>query len=285
MTVFAENGLNQAEWATTVAGRELLVVNLMPEKAVAERQFLTLLAATGVDCRVTFAYPASHRFRFGDEGAIHKAYLPLPRAKERTYDGLIVTGAPVEHLPFAAVDYWAEFRQLVAWSRGGVARALFECWACQAALQVSYGLSKVALAAKRFGVYSARLQPVASPFLNGFAAGGVIRMPQSRHSQTTTATVPAGLEVLARSATGEALLLASADQHDLYITGHPEYGLTTLDSEYQRDRRLGRPIQPPVNYYRAGRIVNSWQASSIRLYRNWLCARKGISDDHSRPNH
>lgn len=281
MTVIAENGLARQAGQWTVPAepdeaQRILVVNLMPTKEATEEQFLSLLAATGINCRVTFAYPATHRFRYGQAQAIQRSYLTITEACRHHYDGLIVTGAPVEHLPFVAVDYWQEFARLVAWSKTGVRRAIFECWACQAALKVRYGLDKRLLPAKRFGIYPAQAQVATSPFLTGLAAGGVIRMPQSRHSQTVLPTnLPANLQVLARATDGEALLLASRDQHDLFITGHPEYAAATLATEYQRDRQQGKPIQPPINYYRNGRIVNSWQPTSIQLYRNWLTAKKG----------
>lgn len=274
MTVTSKNGLAKTKqlWQeSSEAGLELLIVNLMPTKLETELQFLKLLAKTKINCQVTFAYPDSHHFRHGDGPVVKQTYLPLSQALKQNFDGLIVTGAPVEHLAFEQVDYWHDFCQLVAWAQATNTYALFECWASQAALKVQYGIEKTAREAKLFGIYQAKIQAETNHFLKGFGSGGLLRMPQSRHTDLNLPPkLPKDLQLLASSNEVEAFLLATSDLKNLFITGHPEYATETLAGEYQRDVRLGKKISLPSNYYRQRQIVNSWQPTSVRLYTNWL---------------
>ena len=272
MTAFATNGLARAHhtWSTATpapGARQILLVNLMPTKEATELQFLRLLDATGVNCDVTFAYPASHQLHH-QRAAVLKHYLPLDRLWGTRFDALIVTGAPVEELSLDQGDYWAEFRRLVAWSKTHCRRAIFECWAALAALNVRYQIPKAPLPHKLFGIFEARVNP-ASPLFGGLTK---LRMPQSRHSVLRLpATLPADLQVVAKSqGIADGLLLATKDSRELFITGHPEYATDTLDQEFHRDQARGRTINPPQTYYRHHQAVNSWRTTSCRLYANWL---------------
>lgn len=274
MTVAIKNGLAKTKqlWQENkTPGLELLIVNLMPTKLETELQFLGLLAQTKIDCQVTFAYPDSHHFRHGDGPAVKQTYLPLSQAFKQNFDGLIVTGAPVEHLAFEQVDYWNDFCRLVAWANRTNTYALYECWASQAALKIQYGIEKTVREAKLFGIYQAKVQLATNHFLKGFGSGGLLRMPQSRHTDLALPPrLPKGLQLLVSSKEVDAFLLATSDLKKLFITGHPEYATDTLAGEYQRDVRLGKKISLPSNYYCQNQIVNSWQTSSVRLYTNWL---------------
>lgn len=160
MTVQAVNGiaLAQKQWKNKLNDKqnlEILIVNLMPTKETTELQFLKLLEKTKINCRVTFAYPDSHHFHHGNSEIIKKHYLPLSKVLQQNFDGLIVTGAPVEHLDFTEVDYWDDFQKLVEWSRQTKIHTIFECWASQAALKVKFDIDKLPLVSKLFGVYQA----------------------------------------------------------------------------------------------------------------------------------
>ena len=277
MTVQALNGLALAHgrWVNQPVsqGRRLLVVNLMPTKEATELQFLNLLARTKVDCQVGFAYPVSHHFRYGDAAAIKRTYWPLSIAFTQPFDGVIVTGAPVEQLAFPKVDYWAEFTTLVQWLHHHHQAVVYECWASQAALHVRYGWRTQRLAQKLFGIYQTRPLVPTSRYFQNLGAGGVIRMPQSRHTRLQLpAQLPADLTLLAKSDEVEAFLLTTQDQRELFITGHPEYARDTLAREYARDLARGLAIQAPQHYYRPGttEIAAQWQATSTLLYTNWL---------------
>ncbi|MET7027092.1 homoserine O-succinyltransferase [Ligilactobacillus salivarius] len=276
MTVQAVNGiaLAQKQWKNKLDDKqslEILIVNLMPTKETTELQFLKLLERTQINCRVTFAYPDSHHFHHGNSKIIKKYYLPLSKVLQQNFDGLIVTGAPVEHLDFTEVDYWDDFQKLVEWSKQTKIHTIFECWASQAALKVKFDIDKLPLVSKLFGVYQAEKIDTNSSFLLGFGSGGPIRMPQSRHTKLILpAKLPDELQVLAKSQEVEAFLLATTDQKNLFITGHPEYDTRTLDREYKRDLEKGKPISKPNNYYQNNQIVNQWFQSSVKLYTNWL---------------
>lgn len=177
MAVQAVNGiaLAQKQWKNKLNDKqslEILIVNLMPTKKTTELQFLKLLEKTKINCRVTFAYPDSHHFHHGNSEIIKKHYLPLSKVLQQNFDGLIVTGAPVEHLDFTEVDYWDDFQKLVEWSRQTKIYTIFECWASQAALKVKFDIDKLPLVAKLFGVYQAEKIDTNSSFLLGFGSGG-----------------------------------------------------------------------------------------------------------------
>ena len=270
MTVYPTNGL--ARWhqlwpVKTEANYQILIVNLMPTKQVTELQFLNLLAHTNLNCQVTFAYPSSHHFKNTDASLIKQTYQPLSQIWGRSFDALIVTGAPVEKLPFFAVDYWHEFCHLVQWSQTHCERVIFECWATLAALYVQYRIPKTTCSQKLFGIYQG-VCATSNPLLQGLKA---LPMPQSRHSKLLLPTVlPADLHVIASHPQLVAMVLASHNNHTVYITGHPEYSTMTLDQEYWRDQAQHQSILPPTNYYQHHQIINTWQTASQTLYRNWL---------------
>lgn len=263
MTIYAKNGLALATQAwlndSKQTGKQLLVVNLMPNRAETELQFLTLLDESNQDCQVTFAYPDSHVFRHADD--VKKTYLPLSQAYQQTFDGVIVTGAPVEKLDYSQVDYWQDFQTLVNWAKEKQIPAIFECWASQAALYQNYAIGKKARPDKLFGVFDGLVK---EHWLTA-GCGGMIRMPQSRHTDLALPKkLPANLKILATSNEVEAFVLV--DQQAVYITGHPEYGALTLEQEYQRDLKQGKQIISPKHYQQE----NNWWQTGAKLYGNWL---------------
>ena len=198
MAVNARNGLLKltSRWnnEAVLNPKEILILNLMPTKEATEWQFLQRLRETGIDCTVTFLYPATHRFRHAGGKRIKQYYVCLDQIRQRCFDGLIITGAPVECLPFEAVDYWDEFKQIVEWAHDHVKSIIYECWAAQAGLWNDFGLPKQKMSHKLFGVY----QGTASCDSALLKDLNTIKIPQSRHTKVELPNqLPAGLKILA----------------------------------------------------------------------------------------
>ncbi|WP_048000251.1 homoserine O-acetyltransferase/O-succinyltransferase family protein [Lactiplantibacillus herbarum] len=279
MTVTAVNGLlrSRGQWinsAPIARSLRILILNLMPNKAETERQFLNRFAAGTTDVAVTFMYPSSHHFKSLPAEVIAQNYVTLAAIKNQYFDGLIITGAPVETLPFANVDYWDELLAIIAWAQQHVHQTLFECWAAQAGLYAQFDIEKQHLVHKIFGIYAATSVDSRALIMDGLSAGGLLKMPQSRHTELVLpADLPRGLHVVAANEQIGPLILTAPTQRAVYVTGHPEYGRQTLADEYDRDRRRGLPIQLPEHYFEHGEsaeIDYSWRAASCRLYQNWF---------------
>ncbi|RRK11507.1 homoserine O-succinyltransferase [Lactiplantibacillus garii] len=278
MTVTAVNGLLKAQhqWENAVVSHplQILILNLMPTKADTERQFLQRFAAVNSEVAVTFMYPASHHFKSLPRKLVADNYVTLEQVADRYFDGLIITGAPVEKLAFEDVDYWKEFLAVINWAQAHVTQTLFECWAAQAGLYAQFNVQKRLLPAKVFGIYTATAVDDHSQLTTGLSAGGLLKMPQSRHTGLVLPPqLPAGLRVVADNEQVGPLVLSADKQRAVYVTGHPEYEADTLANEYFRDRRKHLPIHVPQHYFKPGDLkqVNySWPVASCRLYQNWL---------------
>lgn len=278
MTVTVVNGLLKAQrqWRNrpqAAAPVRILILNLMPTKVATERQFLNRFAALSTDIEVTFMYPATHRFKSLPRTLIAENYVTLAEIADQHYDGLIVTGAPVEQLPFEAVDYWQEFQTIVDWAQTHVTQTLFECWAAQAGLYYQFDIKKQLVNQKIFGIYAAT-DVEHSALVRGLRAGGRFKMPQSRHTQLVLpSSLPVTLQVVAENDEIGPLILAAPQQRSVYVTGHPEYAVDSLANEYFRDRRKRLPINLPKHYFTDGslqQINYSWEAASCQFYQNWL---------------
>ncbi|GHP14614.1 homoserine O-succinyltransferase [Lentilactobacillus fungorum] len=278
MTVNALNGFNLAngKWQNQPLKNSLsiLVLNLMPNKQITELQFLSGFNDCQRDIQLTFMYPATHHFKGVPKKLVAKNYVNLDQVANQHFDGLIITGAPIETLPFEQVDYWPELLKIIDWAKSHVSEQLYECWAAQAGLYHDFRITKHLLPTKLFGIYQATKVDHESPLARGFSAGGVIRMPQSRHTESSLdeAHLPAGLTVIASSAETGAMILTASEKHTTYVTGHPEYQARTLADEYERDLNKHLPIQLPSNYFKdplVGEIDYSWRDASTRFYDNW----------------
>jgi homoserine O-succinyltransferase/O-acetyltransferase len=252
---------------------EVLLINLMPDKPRTELQFARLLAASGQPVALSLAVPASHDVKGTPASHLRRFYRPWPDYIARSFDGVIVTGAPVEHLPFDAVDYWHELQAIIDWTSASAGRSLFVCWAAQAALHHRYGVPKHTLAEKLSGVY--RQQILSDlPLLDGLGDG--IVMPVSRHTEVRDADLPAraGLTIAARSDVSGLALVEDAVHGASYLFNHPEYDATTLAGEYERDSALGRPVRLPADYFPSDdprrAPLATWRPAAERLYRNWV---------------
>jgi homoserine O-succinyltransferase len=254
---------------------EIAIVNLMPTKVATETQILRLLSNTPLQLHATLVSMAAHQSKNTTTAHMESFYVDSPQILQngRRFDGLIVTGAPVETLPFEDVDYWDELTQLFEWSRNHVWRSLFICWGANAALAHFYGIKKHLLDKKLFGIYPLERYDKSSRLLMGL--DDPFLMPQSRYATVLTADAEqAGLKILAGSEATGAVVTASPDHRQVFVTGHLEYDQDTLDREYRRDIAAGLDIAIPINYYPgndpAHRPNVRWRTYAHQFFANWL---------------
>lgn len=250
------------------------LVNLMPDKIATETQFARLLGASAVPVELVLSVPDSYRTNSAPPGHMAAFYRPWSRVRDEPLDGLIVTGAPIEHLPFGSVTYWPELCAIFDHARSRGIAGFYICWAAQAALQHFHGVPKHDLPAKLFGVFRQRILKPGSPLLRGL--GTEFPTPVSRHTEVRTADLPIerGVTVLAASPDSGLCLVEDRANHALCMFNHLEYDAGTLAAEFHRDRRAGRPIDPPRHYFpdddpdRAP--DSSWRPHAHLLFANWL---------------
>jgi homoserine O-succinyltransferase len=250
----------------------ICLVNLMPKKLATETQICRLLGATAIPVDVTLCVPDSYRSRSTPESHIAAFYRRWSQVRELSFDGLVVTGAPIETLPFEAVDYWAELCAMLDWARARIAGSLYICWAAQAALYRFHGVPKHQRAAKLSGVYRQRVAGAGSRLLRGF--GVEFPVPVSRYTEVRAADLPAGLNVLADSAETGLCLVEDRGNRAVCMFNHLEYDTGTLRDEFLRDQLAGKPVAVPANYFPdddpARPAVNVWRPSAHLLFGNWL---------------
>lgn len=263
------------------------LVNLMPNKPATELQIARLLAATTIPVELVLSLPDGYQPK--STTADHLAfYTPWPTVRDTAIDALIVTGAPVEELPFEEVTYWPGLCDIIDWARNHPVSSLYICWAAQAALYRSHGVPKRSLAKKLFGIYTQRVLQPNSPLLTGFS--DVFPAPVSRHAEVRSVDLPphVGLSLLATSAESGLCLIDEAANRALYSFNHLEYDAGTLGGEFQRDRQAGAPIELPCNYFPgddpAKEPLNLWRPFGQLLIANWLAgivrkAHPRISDE------
>ena len=253
---------------------QIAILNLMPLKEETELQLLRSLSNTPLQVDITFVKVSSHESKNTSTSHLNQFYITFDEIKDRRFDGMIITGAPVEMMEFEEVDYWDELTEIMAWTEKMVTSTIYLCWAAQAGLYFHYGLKKRLLDKKMFGLFWHRVLNRKVPLVRGF--DDVFLAPHSRHTEVPMEDIRkcSALTVLAES--DEAgLFLAMADGgRKIFVMGHPEYDRVTLDSEYKRDLSKGLPIEIPKNYY-----VNDdpaikpnlmWRSHANNLYTNWL---------------
>ena len=252
----------------------IAILNLMPTKIATETQLLRLLGNTPLQVEVTLLHTASHEAKNTPAEHLLEHYVSFAEVRDQTFDGLIVTGAPVETLPFEAVDYWPELAELLDWARTNVFSSLFICWGAQAALHRYYGVPKHPLAEKLFGVFPHRTLARHERIVQGF--DDVFFAPHSRHTETRREDILAEprLELLAESDEAGVYLVQSRDRRQVFVTGHSEYDPGTLQGEYARDLGKGLPIGIPRNYFPgddpAREPLVRWRGHANLLFANWL---------------
>lgn len=252
----------------------IVILNLMPTKIETETQILRLVSKSPLQVNCDFMRVSTHEATHVSADHLVKFYETFDEFKNKNYDGLIITGAPVEHLPYEQVDYWDEFCEIVDWAQEHVFSTLYLCWGALGGLYHNYGIQKRALASKLFGVFPQRLCDEYNFLTNGFDE--IHNMPHSRHAAIDTEQLNTHpeLHVLSEGLTSGPALIATRDFHEIYVTGHFEYGRDTLADEYWRDFKRGLPIKVPENYFPNDNPENApiftWRAHANLLYRNWL---------------
>lgn len=252
----------------------LLILNLMPTKIVTETQLLRKLSNSPIQVQVELLQTSSYVGRNTDQTHLDSFYTTFDRICDRNYDGMIITGAPVENLEFDQVDYWEELCQIMAWSSTHVHSTLHICWGAQAGLYYHYGIPKRSLPCKLFGVYEHTVLKPNSPLFRGF--DDVFQAPNSRYTEVwekDILQVPE-LELMAKSDEAGVFAVKSVDSRRFFIMGHPEYDPDTLALEYFRDVEKGLDIAVPANYFPhnnpAQAPVVRWRSAGQLLYTNWL---------------
>jgi homoserine O-succinyltransferase len=252
---------------------EIAIVNLMPTKVATEAQLLRLLSNTPLQVHVTLVAMGGHTSKHTAASHMEAFYEDSRSILKRRFDGLIVTGAPVETLPFEDVDYWDELTTLFEWSRTHVYRSLFICWGVNAALRHFYGVEKRTLDKKLSGIYPLTCQENTSRLLLGL--DNPFYMPQSRYTTVLPEDAEkVGLKVLAGSPEAGAVIIAAPGHKQVFVTGHLEYDADTLDREYHRDVAAGLDIALPVNYYTdddpTKPPIVRWRTYAHQFFANWL---------------
>ncbi len=250
------------------------ILNLMPTKIATETQLLRLLGNTPLQVEVTLLHTATHYSKHVPEEHLINHYKSFAQVRRQKFDGLIITGAPVELLPFEEVDYWAELVEIMDWAELNVFAHLYICWGAQAGLHHHYGIPKYPLAAKMFGIFPHRVLERYNKLMRGF--DDVFLAPHSRHTEVRRfdlEKVPE-LVILAESDQAGVYIVASKDGRHTFVTGHSEYDPLTLKGEYDRDLEKGLPIHPPANYFPGDDPSEAplvrWRGHSNLLFSNWL---------------
>ena len=252
----------------------IAILNLMPTKQATETQLLRMLGNTPLQVEVTFLHTGSYTSRNTEGDYLDTFYRTFDEIEGDRFDGLVVTGAPVEQYAFEDVSYWDELARLMDWADRHVFSTLYICWAAQAALYHFYGIEKHRLSNKLFGVFPHMVLDRSNRLVRGF--DDVFYAPHSRHTTiyVSDAAKAADLDILAMSNEGGLYLAASHDGGRVFATGHSEYDAGTLDAEYRRDLAAGKPIRIPKNYYPnddpTQQPMLSWRAHGSLLFSNWL---------------
>ena len=252
----------------------ILLLNLMPTKVVTETQFSRLLGNTPLQVELTLMHTSSHRSKNTSEEHLLAFYHTFDEVKDQNFDGMVITGAPVENLPFEEVEYWDELCEIMKWSLTHVHSTFHICWGAQAGLYYHFGIQKHQLDRKLFGIFPHIADYKRSMLFRGF--DDVFCVPHSRHTTVDRADIEAvsTLKILASSEQAGVFAVSTPNGRQIFITGHPEYDSDTLRREYVRDVEAGKPIDIPFNYFPDDDPTReppaTWRSSANLLYSNWL---------------
>ena len=250
------------------------LLNLMPLKEDTELQILRSLSNTPLQVDVVFVNVSSHKSKNTSTSHLNKFYVSFEEIKDQRFDGFIITGAPVEQMTFEEVDYWEELKEIMEWTKTHVTSTMHLCWGAQAGLYYHYGIEKVQLDEKVFGVFEHRVKNRKTPLVRGF--DDVFYAPHSRHTTVPTEAIESEeqLIILAESEEAGVFLTMSLDGKQIFVMGHPEYDRVTLNNEYMRDKNKGLEISLPKNYYPDDNFENrpllTWRSHANNLYTNWV---------------
>ncbi len=252
----------------------IAIVNLMPLKEDTELQILRSLSNSPLQVDVSFVALSSHESTHTSLSHLNKFYVTFEDIRYQNFDGLIITGAPVEQMEYEEVDYWEEICSIMEWSKTHVTSTLHLCWGAQAGLYYHYGIPKHMLEKKMFGVYKHHVMNRKIPLVRGF--DDYFWAPHSRHTEVRKEDIEKmeDLTILAESEEAGVFLVIAQDGRQIFVMGHPEYDRYTLHNEYKRDKEKGLPIEMPVNYYPENddtrRPNLQWRSHGNILYSNWL---------------
>ena len=253
---------------------EIGILNLMPLKEDTELQLLRALSNTPLQVDVTFLMVSNHTSKNTPTSHLNKFYYTFDQVKNRKFDGLIITGAPVEQMEYEEVDYWKEFEEICEWTKTNVTSTMHLCWGAQAGLYYHYGIPKYPLSEKMFGLFNHHVLNRKVPLVRGF--DDYFLAPHSRHTEVRREDIDKHpeLTVLAESEEAGVFLVMDTDGKKIFVMGHPEYDRVTLHNEYMRDKNKGLPIKLPKNYYTNDdctiRPNLQWRSHANNLYTNWL---------------
>lgn len=253
---------------------QIAILNLMPTKEVTELQLLRLLGNTALQVDITLLRPETYQPRHTSREHLTRFYTTFSCIKTRKFDGLVITGAPVEQMEFEDVAYWQELTDIMNWQRTHVTSTLFICWGAQAGLYHLYQVPKYPLPKKTFGVFPHTINDPSVPLLRGF--DDLFYAPHSRHTEIRRGDIEhdTRLKVLSESTDAGVYIVMATNEREIFVTGHAEYDPRTLESEYQRDAQAGKPIELPANYYphdnpkRPPLVL--WRSHASLLFGNWL---------------
>ncbi len=253
---------------------KIAIVNLMPTKIATETQLLRLLGNTPLQVEISLVHMESHVSRHTRSEHLERFYITSREVLNSRYDGMIITGAPVEQLPFEQIDYWDDLCAIMDYAREHVFSTLYICWGAQAGLYHHFGIEKHPLEKKLFGIYNHHRTTPAEPLLRGF--DDEFPVPQSRHTTVRKEDILADsrLKLLAESDEAGVLLVKSDTNREIFMTGHLEYDTDTLEKEYLRDVDKGLSIEMPFSYFPdndcSRRPVSTWRSTAHLFYSNWL---------------
>lgn len=253
---------------------EIVLLNLMPTKIVTETQLSRMLGNTPLQVHLTLMMLSSHKPKNTPEEHLLAFYKTFDDLKDRKFDGMVITGAPVENMPFEQVNYWKELTEIMEWSKDHVHSTFHICWGAQAGLYYHYGIQKYPLPEKLFGVFSHKADYKRAILLRGF--DDEFWVPHSRHTTIERSDIEAvpGLKILASSEDAGVYIIMNKKGRQIFVTGHSEYDPDTLEREYLRDKYLGLPIKVPRNYYPndddSQAPIVRWRGHGNLLYSNWL---------------
>lgn len=253
---------------------KILILNLMPTKIETETQLLRLLGNSPLQVDVELLQTATHKATHTDEDHMLTFYKTFDEIKDNKYDGMIITGAPVEHMEFEEVDYWDELCKIFEWTKTNVYSTFHICWGAQAALYYHYGIPKYKLPEKMFGIFSHRPLDLLHPLLRGFDEQYYV--PHSRHTEIRLSDIYLckDLQVLSYSDISGVHLLSDIECRNFYSTGHSEYDADTIAKEYFRDLKKGLDIKIPYNYFPdddpSKKPVITWRNAGSLIFSNWL---------------
>jgi homoserine O-succinyltransferase len=252
----------------------IVILNIMPEKEKTETQLLRLLGNSPLQLNITFLRPETHTSKTTSIEHLEEFYTTFKHIQHKKFDGMIITGAPIEHLAFEEVSYWPELKEIMDWTKTNVTSTLHICWGAQAGLFHHYGVNKYKLEKKCFGIFKHEIVNPTVKLLRGF--DDYYYVPHSRHTDVLKEEieVDSNLQILTYSEDAGVCLVMSEDGKQIFLTGHPEYERMSLKDEYERDIAKGLAVDIPENYFvnddPKNQPIHCWRSHANLLFVNWL---------------